>query len=173
MAQGEQSEALERLLRWARVDLAPRHRQPSLARLAVATFLSLACSLLADTALVAMGTRVFPSTKGYVHFQFGDYAKLTVIGVLIACAAWPVVTRISPAPRWLFFRLAILVTIVLFAPDAWILLHHAPARAVAVLMTMHLAIALITYNLLVHVAPVRVHRTRRAGRLGSPSLAED
>ena len=98
---------------------------------------------------------LFPSTKGYGHFQFSDYAKLTVIGVMIACLAWPVVTRISSAPRWLFFRLAILVTLVLWLPDLYILDRGAPGRAVAVLMVMHLAIALVTYNSLVHIARVR------------------
>jgi hypothetical protein len=42
---------------------------------------------------------VFPSTKGYGHFQFSDYAKLTIIGVIIACVAWPIVTRIYSAHR--------------------------------------------------------------------------
>jgi hypothetical protein len=126
---------------------------------ALATAFALGLSLAADAALVAIGTRVFPATAGYVHFQFADYAKLTVTGVVIACAGWPVVARISSAPRWLFFRLAIAVTLVLFLPDAFIWLHGASAQAVAVLMAMHVAIALITYNLLVHVAPVR----RRTG----------
>ena len=98
-----------------------------------------------------------------MHFQFHDYAKLTVIGVLIACAAWPVVARLSSAPRWLFFRLAIVVTLVLWLPDLYIWHQGQPAQAVAVLMTMHLAIALITYNLLVHLAPVRAARRRRIG----------
>jgi len=142
------------VLAWARIDFSPPHRQPEWWRVAVATVLSLALSLAADAALVAIGTRVFPSTKGYVHFQFHDYAKLTVIGVLIACAAWPVVTRLSSAPRWLFFRLAIAVTLVLWLPDLYILYRGAPGRAVAVLMVMHLAIALITYNCLVHIAKV-------------------
>jgi hypothetical protein len=95
------------------------------------------------------------STRGYVHFRFCDYAKLTVIGVIIACAAWPVVTRLTSAPRWLFVRLAILVTLVLWLPDLYILYRGQPPRAIAVLMLMHLAIALVTYNLLVHVAPAR------------------
>ena len=30
--------------------------------------------------LVVIGQAVFPGTRGYVHFQFHDYAKLTVIG---------------------------------------------------------------------------------------------
>ena len=97
---------------------------------------------------------VFPSTRGYAHFQFHDYAKLTVIGVILACLAWPVVTRLTSAPRWVFLRMAILVTLVLLLPDLWILHQGQPPRAVAVLMLMHLAIALVTYNLLVRVAPV-------------------
>ena len=104
---------------------------------------------------MAIGEAVFPSTKGYVHFQFSDYSKLTIIGVIIACAAWPIVTRISSAPRWLFFRLAIVVTLVLLLPDLYILHQGQPPRAVAVLMCMHLAIAVVTYNALVRLAPVR------------------
>jgi hypothetical protein len=146
---------VERSLDLVKVDFAPRHRQPSTVRLLLATAISLAGSLGIDAAIVAVGTAVFPSTKGYVHFQFHDYTKLTIIGVIIACIAWPIVTRISSAPRWLFFRLAILVTLVLWLPDVYILAKGQPAKAVAVLMCMHLAIALVTYNALVHIAPVR------------------
>ncbi len=53
------------------------------------------------------------------------------------------------------FRLAILVTLVLWLPDLYILAKGQPAQAVAVLMCMHLAVALVTYNALVHIAPVR------------------
>jgi hypothetical protein len=157
-----------RLLRAGKIDFAPTHRQPSILRVVVATVLAIGGSLLVDALLVAIGTAVFPATKGYGHFAFHDYAKLTVIGVVIAGAAWPVVTRITSAPRWVFFRLAILVTLVLLLPDLWILAQHQPAKAVGVLMVMHLAIALVTYNLLVHVAPVRpTVRSRR----GSPSTS--
>jgi hypothetical protein len=145
---------LKRALALCRVDFAPAHGQPSVARVAAATVLAIAGSLAADAAMVAIGTAFFPSTKGYVHFQFHDYARLTVIGVIIACLAWPVVTRITSQPRWLFFRMAILVTLVLWLPDLYILAGGAPPEAVAVLMTMHLAIALITYNCLVHLAKV-------------------
>jgi hypothetical protein len=111
--------------------------------------------------LVVLGTKLFPSTKGYVHFQFADYAKLTIVGVTVACAGWPIVTRISSQPRWLFFRLAILVTLVLFLPDLWILMNGAPAKAVVVLLLMHVAIAVVTYNALVRIAPVGGHRPER------------
>jgi hypothetical protein len=146
---------LDRLFTWARIDFNPDHRPPEWWRIALATVLSISLSLLADAALVAIGTRIFPATKGYAHFQFNDYAKLTVLGVLIACAAWPIVARICAAPRWLFFRLAIAVTLVLLLPDLYIWKQGQPGDAVVVLVAMHLAIALVTYNLLVHVAPVR------------------
>jgi hypothetical protein len=152
---------LDRSLGLLKVDFAPTHRQPSTARLVLATVVSLVGSLALDAALVAIGEAAFPSTKGYVHFRFSDYSKLTIIGVVIACAAWPVVTRISSAPRWLFFRLAIVVTLVLFLPDLYILKQGQPAKAVAVLMCMHLVIALVTYNALVRLAPVRTRRRDR------------
>jgi len=137
------------------LDFAPSSRAPSVVRLALATVLSIGLSLLADAALVAIGTRVFPTTKGYGHFQFHDYARLTIIGIVIACVAWPIVIRVSSSPRWLFFRAAIVVTAVLLLPDLYIWHQGQPAKAVAFLMLMHLAIGLITYNLLVHVAPPR------------------
>lgn len=151
----------------ARVDFQPRHAQPKVSRLALATVAALAGSLLADALLVVIGQALFPATKGYDHFQFPDYAKLTIIGVVIACAAWPVVTRVSSDPRWLFFRLAILVTLVLLLPDFWILYRGQPADAVAVLMVMHLAIALVTYNALVRLAPTGAP-ARHAHRDASP-----
>ncbi len=159
-----QTSAFEEALSWARVDLAPAHRQPSALMVVVASVASLLGSLAADAALVAIGTALFPSTKGYVHFRFSDYSKLTIIGVVVACVAWPVVTRISSAPRWLYLRLAVLVTVVLLAPDAWILLNGAPAKAVIVLVAMHVAIALVTYNCMVRIAPVREVPERQVGR---------
>jgi hypothetical protein len=147
------------------LDFSPQHAQPAAWRVLLATVASLAGSLAADAILVAIGTAVFPSTKGYVHFQFSDYGKLTVIGVIIACVAWPVTTRITSAPRWMFFRMAILVTLALWLPDLYILYRGQPAKAVAVLMVMHLAIAVVTYNLLTRLAPVR--SARPAGRPGA------
>jgi len=154
------STIIDRSVAQAKIDLTPTHRQPSFPRVIVATVLSIAGSLLADAALVAMGTSAFPATKGYVHFQFHDYARLTVVGVIVACAAWPMVTRVSSAPRWIFLRLAVLVTLVLFLPDLWILAQGQPPKGVAVLGVMHLAIALVTYNLLVHLAPVGSDRSQ-------------
>jgi Family of unknown function (DUF6069) len=148
----------DRSLDLVKVDFAPTHRQPTKVRVLLATLASVVGSLAADAALVAIGKAVFPSTKGYGHFQFSDYAKLTIIGVIIACVAWPIVTRISSAPRWLFFRLASAVTLVLLLPDIYILHQGQPGKAVAVLMCMHVAIGLVTYNALVRLAPVQIRR---------------
>ncbi len=145
--------AVQPLLTRFHVDFKPGSSLPGWPGLVLATLVALAGSLVADVLLVALGTKVFPSTNGYAHFHVQSYAKLTVIGVIIACAAWPMVTRISSRPRWLFFRMAILVTIVLLLPDLWILMRGAPARAVLVLVAMHLAIAVVTYNALVRLAP--------------------
>jgi Family of unknown function (DUF6069) len=136
---------ISRALNTVRVDFAPTDRQPPALRLIAATIVAIAGSLAADALLVVIGERVFSSTRGYVHFQFGDYAKLTIIGVVIAALAWPIVTRISSAPRWLYSRLAVLVTLVLLLPDVWLLHQRQSARAVTVLMVMHIAIAVITY----------------------------
>jgi hypothetical protein len=147
---------IQSLLRAFRLDLkADQHRQPAVGAILLATVVSLVGSLLADYLLVKIGTNVFPSTAGYTHFQFSDYSKLTIIGVLIACVAWPIATRLTSTPRAFFFRAAILVTLVLLLPDLYIWHGGSPFKAVFVLVWMHVAIAIVTYNALVHLAPVR------------------
>lgn len=155
-----------RLLAWARIDLSPRHRQPPWGWLLAATALSLAGSLGADALAVRLGTSLFPGTAHFSHFRFSDYGSLTVVGVLVACASWPVVTRVTSAPRPVFFRLAVAVTLVLWLPDGWLLLRGEKGAAVGVLMVMHLLIALVTYNAMVHVARVR---PLGAGEASAPS----
>ncbi len=153
---------LRPLLRLLRIDFRPTGSPAALA-LVLATVVALAGSLVADYLLVRLGTAVFPSTKGFVHFRFSDYSKLTIIGVVIACAAWPIVAQISSSARWLFLRAAVVVTIVLFVPDAWIWYQGSSATAVFVLIWLHVAIAIVTYNALVRLAPVRrVSRGRHA-----------
>jgi hypothetical protein len=150
-----ESPLIERTMAIARVDWTPSHRQPSVVRLAVATLTAIIGSLVADAIIVAIGTHIVPGTAGYDHFRFSDYAKLTIIGVLIGAAGWPVLTHISSAPRWLYGRLTVLITLVLFLPDAWLLLHHQPLKNVAVLMVMHVAVAVVIYCSMVLIAPVR------------------
>ena len=159
---------LQKVLGLIHLDFAPKHQQPSGGRVVLATVVSLVGSLLADALLVVIAQAVFADTKGYSHFQFADYCKLTVIGVIIACIAWPITTRITSQPRWMFFRMAVLVTLVLWLPDVYILVNGQPAKAVGFLFAMHLAIALVTYNALVRLAPVRAP-SRSADRRVQPA----
>ncbi|HEY1920186.1 MAG TPA: DUF6069 family protein [Streptosporangiaceae bacterium] len=160
---------LEQIASLTRLDISPRHQQPTWWRVVLATAASLAGSLIADALLVIAGEHVLHVSPAYQHFHLSDYGKLTVIGVIIACVAWPITTRITSHPRWMFFRMAIAVTLMLWLPDLYLLYLGQPPRAVVVLMLMHLAIALVTYNLLVHVAPV--HPARPAERR-SPAHGE-
>ena len=145
-----------RLRALARVEWPPTTGpRPVRGRVALGALVALVGSLAADAVLVAIGEDLFPSTRHFVHFRPLDYGTLTVIGVLTACVAWPVVASICRTPRWLFLRLAILVSLVLLVPDLWILLGGASARAVAVLVVMHLSVAVVTYNVLVRLAPLQ------------------
>lgn len=145
---------LARPLEIARVDFAPRHRHPAAGSVVAATFLAIAGSLVADLLLVHLGRAMFPATARYEHFQVIDYARLTIVGVILAAVGWPIVTRISSAPRWLYVRLAVLVSGVLLLPDVYLWLRGDPHAAIAVLVVMHLAIGLVTYNVVVRLAPV-------------------
>jgi hypothetical protein len=140
----------------ARVDFTPLHRRPNAVRVVAALIIAVAGALAADAILVAIGTHVFPSTVGDEHFRFADYAKLTVIGVVIGAVGWPVVTSVSSAPTWLYGRLTILISLVLFLPDVWLLIHHQPLKAVVVLMPMHVTVAAVIYFTMVNVAPIRL-----------------
>lgn len=142
-----------------RVDFSPQTPPPT-SSVVLATVVALVASLAADAVLVKIGVTLYPKTRGYAHFQFSDYAKLTVIGVLIACAGWPIVARISSQPKWLFLRAALAVTLVLFAPDVWIWYQGQSATAVFVLVWMHVAIAVVTYLALIVLAPVRGRHAR-------------
>lgn len=151
---------LRPVLRRARVDLRPA-RPPSGGRVALATVVAILASLVADALLVRLGTALYPSTRGYVHFAFFDYARLTIAGVVVAGVGWPLVARLTSSPEWLYARLAVAVSVVLLAPDAYILYAGSPLRAVVVLVWMHVAIALITYTCLTVLAPVARGRHAR------------
>jgi hypothetical protein len=146
---------IDRVLRLVRFDPRPAHRQPSSARLVLATVTAIALSLLADWLIAKFAIALWPSTAHYPHFHVADYARLTVVGIIGAAIGWPIVTRWCAAPRWLYLRLAVLVTAVLLLPDVYLYLRGSQAKAVLALVGMHLAIAVISYNSIVRIAPVR------------------
>jgi hypothetical protein len=116
------------------LDLPAGRLQPKLWRFILASAVAVFGSIAACAILAAIGTAVFPSTAGYEHFRFVDYARLTVIGVGMACLAWPATTWVTSQARRLYLWLAIAVTIVALAPDAWILYQGQSPEAVLVLV---------------------------------------
>jgi len=130
-------------------------RTPSVLRVVLITLAATGGSLLATFALVHLATTFDPALTHYSHFRFSDYGTLTIVGVLCAGVAWYLATRYVSDPRHIFFRVAVVSMIVLWLPDVWLFIKHEPTRAVSYLIVMHLAIALITYNLLVFAAPIR------------------
>lgn len=147
-----------------RLDLPRGTAQPSAWRWILGTVLAVGASLLACF-LLAQGTiALYPSLAGYGHFQFGDYSRLTIIGVIGACVGWPIVTWFTTSARRLYLWSAVAVTVVSLAPDAWILHLGQPAVAVTTLVIMHVALAVITYPAMVFIAPQRL--VRRAQRDG-------
>lgn len=86
----------------------------------------------------------------------------------MACAAGPILPRFTVAPRWLFSRLAVLVTAVLLVPDAWLLVKGQSPQAIIVLVAMHLAMALVTYNALIHVAVLQLHVASHRSKSPTP-----
>lgn len=154
-APGHEPNWLVGFRRVAHIDFAPRYEPPSKLRLLVATVLSVATALAFDVLCVHVATATYPPLRRFSHFHVADYATLTVIGVIVACAAWPLVALVSSTPRWLFFRAAVIAVPILWLPDVGLLLAGAPANGVATLMIMHLGISLLTYNALVRVASLR------------------
>jgi hypothetical protein len=153
---------IERIRHLKMVDPAVNDGPPSTTRVLTASVLSVFASVLADAVLVKIVTSQNHAIRDFSHFRFADYASLTVIGVVLACVAWVFVVRATREPRRLFFRLAIVVMLGLWIPDLLLFIKHENSEAVATLMAMHLVIAIITYNLLVHIASPR----------GNDSLAE-
>ncbi|MFZ1063081.1 MAG: hypothetical protein WAN30_06375 [Acidimicrobiales bacterium] len=152
---------LENALTRLRVDSTTAGDPPSWPRVAVGTVLAVVVSLAADFGVVKWAAAALPSIKDYPHFEFVDYGTLTIVGVVGAGAAWFVVTRVTSSPRWLFLRLALVVTLVLWIPDVYLLVRREPTGAVLFLMLMHVLIAVVTYNALVRLAPVESDGARR------------
>jgi hypothetical protein len=145
---------LERVRRGARLDLRPG-APPSNLRWTLATVVSVALSLCANAVSVHVAKTELPSLRHFSQFRVDDYGTLTVVGALAGAAGWAALVRLSSAARWLFLRLAVAVTLVLWLPDVWILVQGATAKGVATLVGMHLLVVLVTYNVLVRVAPAR------------------
>jgi hypothetical protein len=156
---------MTKLRAYLRLDFPWGSAQPGPVRFVAATVIAVFGSVLACWAISKVTIALIPSVAGYEHLQVGDYTRLTVIGVLVASIAWPLVTLAASRARRLFFWLAVLVTIVSLAPDLWILHQGQPIPGVAALMVMHIALALVTYPVIVFGAPQRRNTAARGQNL--------
>ncbi|MDQ2724613.1 MAG: hypothetical protein M3Y36_03870 [Actinomycetota bacterium] len=165
--------ALGRAQELTRIDLEPLRPPPSSRRIILAGVLSIVGSLIADALLVAAGKAILNPGAPFDKFNFASYATLTVIGVMGATVGWALLVRMTSQPRWFVIRAAVVVTVVLLIPD-FAILPHDPTGPVVVLMTQHVAIAIITTALLLAVAPAgRGRSTPRASRPGPAWSSEN
>ena len=152
----QRSSLTQRASRFTVTGPAPGTAPPAHRRVMTAGLAAAALSLAADVVLVAIGRTAFTVPASFDKFAFGNCALLTGLGVAGATLAWDAVTRLSSRPTWLLTRLAALVTALCLIPDFLLLgTPGNPAGPVAILMLMHLAIAVVTYPALIKIAPVR------------------
>jgi len=145
--------------RWSRitaflgVDWPKRAHQPRPVEFAMGSIVAISGSLIACIVVVTLASRWFRLALKYSHLQFADYCVPVIVVVAIGCAAWPVATWISSRGRRLFLCVAIAVTVLTIAIDAWIFdAKHVAATAV-IMAVMHLGVASVTYLSLVFLAP--------------------
>ena len=142
-------------LAYFRIDTPGARSQPLARRFLVATAVAVVGSVAACAIVAQVWMLADPATRGYEHFRFADYTKLTVIGVVIACLGWPIAAALSSRARRLYLWAAYAVTIVSFAPDVWILLHGQSPSGVLGLAVMHVVVAVATYYAVVLIAQQR------------------
>ena len=147
-----------------RLDLPRGSAQPAAWRWVLATIAAVAASLLACFGLAHSAILLFPPLASYEHFQFTDYSKLTIAGVVAACVGWPLIAWFSSYGRRLYLWLGVLATVVSLAPDAWILHLGQPPAGVITLGIMHVALGVITVAAMVLLAPQRAPRSVRERR---------
>lgn len=143
-----------------RLDLPGGSAQPAWWRWVIGTIVAVIASLLVCFLLAKGVSAADPSLNGYAHFQFSDYSRLTIVGVVAACIGWPIATLLSSAARRIYLWAAIVVVVVSLAPDAWILHLGQPTAGVVTLVAMHVGLGLVTYPAMVFIAPQRVRTLR-------------
>lgn len=136
-----------------RADLPGLAGTPRLVRFLLAAVVAIVLSLLICAAVAAATTALVPALQSYGHMRVQDWAKLTIIGIVLASLGWPLACLLWSRARRPFLVLTVLVTVVSFAPDLWILRQGQPLDGVLALAVMHVAVALVTFPSLVLIAP--------------------
>jgi len=142
-----------------RLDLPKGQAQPSWWRWIIGAVVAVLGSLLVCVAIAKLVSSADPSIASYQHFEFSDYSRLTIVGVVSACIGWPIVALLSTTARRIYLWAAIIVVVVSLAPDLWILHLGQPVVGVAALALMHVGLGLVTYPAMVFLAPQRLRIT--------------
>ena len=103
-AYAEQLAKVLGLLAIFKVDFEPKHKQPTNGRLVLANDHVRSSARWRPTLRSSPSAPLSsPPRRATCIFGFSDYAKLTIVGVIIACAGWPIVTRVSLGAALGFF----------------------------------------------------------------------
>ena len=114
------------------------------ARGAVATVAAAIVAVCLDAGVAAIAHALGVS-EGFDPLHFASYAGLTVVGVLVAAAAWATIRSRSTKPRSILGRLVPIIVLVSLVPDVILGLSkqeaHTTWGGVIALIVMHFAVA--------------------------------
>ncbi|HEY3605874.1 MAG TPA: DUF6069 family protein [Pseudonocardiaceae bacterium] len=141
---------------------------PTRIALPTALVASVVASLVVELVIAAIAH----GAGAYSDFQpltFGILSRLTVLGLLAAVVVWELVRRRAGDPVAVMRRLVPIVVVLSWVPDVLLGATHAEAHTtwgeVAVLMVMHLVVAVIGVGLFSRLLPLR-RRPDAASGLG-------
>jgi hypothetical protein len=153
---------VRRALNVIHLDLRVLSDLPAAVRIILAGGVAAVGSLIADVILVALGKAAF-NPISFGPFHASAWVPLTILGVAGATVGWGILVHLTSEPRWVVFRAAVLVTLVLLLPDVG-LLPSNPTGPVLTLMAMHIAIAVITTVALLRISPATGAAVSRSSR---------
>jgi hypothetical protein len=131
---------------------------PAQAAVPAAVIAAAVTSIAAD-AVIALAAHHLGAPKDFKPLQVGNFAALTIIGVLAGAIGWAVIRRRSTAPRRVLARLVPAVIVVSLIPNVVLgaakFYAHTTWGGVAALMLMHLAVAACAVTSYSFVLPLR------------------
>jgi hypothetical protein len=114
--------------------------------------LAIAAAVIANLIIRTLGVAIFNVPESFLPLQVGSTVMFTVIGVLGAVITFAIIARVTRNPARVFRIVALVVLILSFIPDFFLLdnpmFPGASVGAIATLMLEHVAAAAISVGLL-------------------------
>jgi hypothetical protein len=123
-------------------------------RIVLATAIALVLAVPLDLAIEAFARQAFAVSPEFQPFQ-GTVAPYAAGGIILAGATFAVVRRFVRGASRVYVRVALVMLVLSWIPDAALLVIHDPGAtvpAVGSLMVMHAVTAAITVTLLVRLS---------------------